>query len=74
MADAQQYPLTTSHATFEMLTFFLMCPQVAAKQMVGIYLTVWVRRPLLQHIRGLQVACIGTGIMGYLGNKGMLAA
>ena len=44
--------------------------QVAAKQMVGIYLSVWVRRPMLQHIRGVQVTSIGTGIMGYLGNKG----
>ena len=47
-----------------------MCVQVAAKQMVGVYLSVWVRRPLLQHIRGVQVTSIGTGVLGYLGNKG----
>lgn len=38
--------------------------------MVGIYLSVWVRRSLLLHIRGVQVTCIGTGGFGYLGNKG----
>lgn len=47
--------------------------QVAAKQMVGIYLSVWVRRSLLLHIRGVQVTCIGTGGFGYLGNKGAVA-
>lgn len=46
--------------------------QVAAKQMVGVYLSIWVRRPMLQHIRGVQVTCIGTGVLGYLGNKGRL--
>ena len=45
-------------------------PQVAAKQMVGVYLSVWVRRPLLQHLRGVQVTSIGTGVLGLLGNKG----
>lgn len=44
--------------------------QVAAKQMVGVYLSVWVRRGILQHVRGVQVTYVGTGMMGYLGNKG----
>lgn len=44
--------------------------QVAAKQMVGLYLSIWVTKSLLLHIRGLQVASVGTGVMGYLGNKG----
>lgn len=44
--------------------------QVAAKQMVGVYLSVWVRAGLLPHIRGVQATSVGTGIMGYLGNKG----
>ena len=38
--------------------------------MVGIYLSIWVRRALLRQIRGVQVTTVGTGIMGYLGNKG----
>jgi hypothetical protein len=44
--------------------------QLVGKQMVGIYLSIWVRRALLRQIRGVQVTTIGTGIMGYLGNKG----
>ncbi len=44
--------------------------QVAAKQMVGVYLSVWVRAALLPAVRGVQVTSVGTGIMGYLGNKG----
>ena len=45
--------------------------QVAAKQMVGVYLSLWVRRGILPHVRGVQVTSIGTGMMGYLGNKGI---
>ncbi|RWW24643.1 hypothetical protein GW17_00011054 [Ensete ventricosum] len=42
---------------------------VASKQMVGIFLSVWVRRELVQHVGHLRVATIGRGIMGCLGNK-----
>ncbi|KAL1545909.1 phosphoinositide 5-phosphatase [Salvia divinorum] len=45
----------------------------ACKQMVGIFLCVWVRRDLLHHITSLQVSCVGRGIMGYLGNKGSIS-
>lgn len=38
--------------------------------MVGVYLSVWVRRGILPHVRGVQVTYVGTGMMGYLGNKG----
>ena len=38
--------------------------------MVGVYLSVWVRAALLPAVRGVQVTSVGTGIMGYLGNKG----
>lgn len=41
--------------------------------MVGVYLSVWVRAGLLPHIRGVQATSVGTGIMGYLGNKGVCA-
>ncbi|URE30894.1 endonuclease exonuclease phosphatase family domain containing protein [Musa troglodytarum] len=43
------------------------------KQMVGIFLSVWVRRELVQHVGHLRVATIGRGIMGCLGNKGCIA-
>ncbi|KAI3967955.1 hypothetical protein MKW92_043997 [Papaver armeniacum] len=45
----------------------------ASKQMVGIFLCVWVRTDLNQHVSNLKVSCVGTGIMGYLGNKGSVS-
>lgn len=41
----------------------------ASKQMVGIFLCVWVRADLCRHISNMKVSCVGRGIMGYLGNK-----
>ncbi|CAA2998380.1 type IV inositol polyphosphate 5-phosphatase 7-like [Olea europaea subsp. europaea] len=46
---------------------------VASKQMVGIFLTVWVRSELREHVRNMKVSCVGRGLMGYLGNKGSIA-
>lgn len=46
---------------------------VASKQMVGIFLTVWVRSGLRNHVHNLKVSCIGRGLMGYLGNKGCVS-
>lgn len=46
--------------------------QVASKQLVGSYLTVWVRASLLPHIKGVQVTHVATGFGGYLGNKGVV--
>ncbi|XP_057868601.2 type I inositol polyphosphate 5-phosphatase 4 [Cryptomeria japonica] len=45
----------------------------ASKQMVGIFLCVWVRTDLRQHVRDLKVSCVGRGLMGYLGNKGSIS-
>ncbi|KAI3910242.1 hypothetical protein MKW92_033929 [Papaver armeniacum] len=45
----------------------------ASKQMVGIFLCVWVRTNLYQHASNLKVSCVGRGIMGYLGNKGSIS-
>lgn len=41
----------------------------ASKQMVGIFLCVWVREDLRSNVSNLKVSCVGRGIMGYLGNK-----
>jgi hypothetical protein len=41
----------------------------ASKQMVGIFLCVWVRADLMPCITSLRVSCVGRGIMGYMGNK-----
>ncbi|PPD73685.1 hypothetical protein GOBAR_DD29374 [Gossypium barbadense] len=45
----------------------------ASKQMVGLFLCVWVRTDLYKHISNLKVSCVGCGIMGYLGNKGSVS-
>ncbi|XXG75106.1 hypothetical protein AAC387_Pa07g3686 [Persea americana] len=45
----------------------------ASKQMVGLFLCVWVRSDLYLHISDLKVSCVGRGIMGYLGNKGSIS-
>ncbi|XP_010260068.1 PREDICTED: type I inositol polyphosphate 5-phosphatase 8-like isoform X2 [Nelumbo nucifera] len=45
----------------------------ASKQMVGIFLCVWVRSDLSRCISNLKVSCVGRGIMGYLGNKGSIS-
>ncbi|XP_043711746.1 type I inositol polyphosphate 5-phosphatase 8 [Telopea speciosissima] len=45
----------------------------ASKQMVGLFLCVWVRADLNRHITNLKVSCVGRGIMGYLGNKGSIS-
>ncbi|XP_021821881.1 type I inositol polyphosphate 5-phosphatase 4-like [Prunus avium] len=46
---------------------------VASKQMVGIFLTVWVKRDLRDDVRNMKVSCVGRGLMGYLGNKGSIS-
>jgi hypothetical protein len=42
---------------------------ISCKQMVGIFVTVWAKKELAQHIGHLRTSCVGRGIMGYLGNK-----
>lgn len=42
---------------------------VESKQMVGIFLTVWIKSDLRDAVRNLKVSCVGRGLMGYLGNK-----
>ncbi|KAM7521619.1 hypothetical protein LguiA_011521 [Lonicera macranthoides] len=46
---------------------------VASKQMVGIFLTVWVKSDLRDGVRNMKVSCVGRGLMGYLGNKGSIS-
>lgn len=42
---------------------------IISKQMVGIYITVWVRTELHSYISHPSVSCVGCGILGCLGNK-----
>ncbi|KAL4556441.1 hypothetical protein LXL04_039093 [Taraxacum kok-saghyz] len=46
---------------------------VASKQMVGVFVTVWVKNDLREHVRNMKVSCVGRGLMGYLGNKGSVS-
>ncbi|KAK6929926.1 hypothetical protein RJ641_004020 [Dillenia turbinata] len=46
---------------------------VASKQMVGIFLTIWVRSDLRDDVKNMKVSCVGRGLMGYLGNKGSIS-
>ncbi|KAK8967561.1 Type I inositol 1,4,5-trisphosphate 5-phosphatase CVP2 [Platanthera guangdongensis] len=46
---------------------------VVSKQMVGIFLTVWVKREIRDNVRNLKVSRVGRGLMGYLGNKGSIS-
>lgn len=43
--------------------------KIVSKQMVGIYVSVWVRKRLRRHINNLKVSPVGVGLMGYMGNK-----
>lgn len=47
--------------------------QIVSKQLVGVYMSVWVRRGLMKAIRGVQTTWVMTGFGGYLGNKGAVA-
>lgn len=47
--------------------------RIVSKQMVGIYISVWVRKKLRRHIRNLKVSPVGVGLMGYMGNKGSIS-
>ncbi|KAM6588524.1 hypothetical protein CsatA_011129 [Cannabis sativa] len=47
--------------------------KLVSKQMVGIYISVWVRKRLRRHINNLKVFPVGTGLMGYMGNKGSVS-
>ncbi|KAJ1263813.1 hypothetical protein BS78_09G215400 [Paspalum vaginatum] len=47
--------------------------RIISKQMVGIFLSIWVRRNLRKHIQNLRVSTVGVGAMGYIGNKGSIS-
>ncbi|XP_010275303.1 PREDICTED: type I inositol polyphosphate 5-phosphatase 2-like isoform X1 [Nelumbo nucifera] len=47
--------------------------RIVSKQMVGIFVSVWVHRRLRRHINNLKVAPVGVGLMGYMGNKGSVS-
>ncbi|OIW10873.1 hypothetical protein TanjilG_27819 [Lupinus angustifolius] len=50
-----------------------MYVRIVSKQMVGIYVSIWVQRRLRRHINNLKVSPVGIGLMGYMGNKGSVS-
>lgn len=48
---------------------------MASKKMVGVFVSVWMRRELLKryNVSGIKVCSVACGIMGYLGNKGSVS-
>jgi hypothetical protein len=48
--------------------------RIVSKQMVGVFLTIWVRRGLRRCVQNLKVSTVGVGAMGYIGNKGAVSA
>ncbi|KAF5765421.1 putative endonuclease/exonuclease/phosphatase [Helianthus annuus] len=46
---------------------------IKSKQMVGIFVTIWVKNELVPYIGHLRTSCISRGILGCLGNKGCIA-
>lgn len=48
---------------------------MASKKMVGVFVSVWVRKELLERydVSGIKVCSVACGIMGYLGNKGSVS-
>ncbi|XP_071692137.1 type I inositol polyphosphate 5-phosphatase 1-like [Rutidosis leptorrhynchoides] len=47
--------------------------RIVSKQMVGVFITIWVRRSLRKHIQNVHVSTVGVGVMGYIGNKGSIS-
>lgn len=43
--------------------------RVASKQMVGIFITVWVRTDLRRYVNNVKVCVVGCGILNFLRNK-----
>ncbi|KAL9377897.1 hypothetical protein Peur_029232 [Populus x canadensis] len=64
MPDIPSFPSSLTNRTYNL---------IARKQMVGIFLSVWVRKELVPHIGHLRVDSVGRGIMGLLGNKGCIS-
>eukprot|EP01018_Ginkgo_biloba_P033234 Gb_08631 [translate_table: standard] len=63
-------PETTSAVARRVRTRYV---RIVSKQMVGLFITIWVRRTLRNHIHNLTVSPVGVGLMGYMGNKGSIS-
>ncbi|XVE73090.1 hypothetical protein DITRI_Ditri11bG0089800 [Diplodiscus trichospermus] len=69
MSNGGSFAMEESNRPMEQSRYCL----VASKQMVGIFLTVWVKSDLRDDVHNMKVSCVGRGLMGYLGNKGSIS-
>lgn len=65
-AAEARYDLTDHSSRYKLM---------ASKKMVGVFISVWMRKELLRRYRisGVKVSSVACGIMGYLGNKGSVS-
>jgi phosphatidylinositol-bisphosphatase len=47
--------------------------RIASKQMVGVFISVWVRSELRRHVHNVKVSVVGCGILNFLRNKGAVS-
>ncbi|XP_024402190.1 type I inositol polyphosphate 5-phosphatase 10 [Physcomitrium patens] len=47
--------------------------RVASKQMVGVFISIWVRSDLRRYVHNVKVSVVGCGILNYLRNKGAVS-
>lgn len=65
--EDDNFQIPVSLATSQMKYSLVTC-----KQMVGIFVSVWMKRELVQYVGHLRICCTSRGIMGCLGNKVVL--
>lgn len=65
--EDENFSIPVALATSQMKYSLVTC-----KQMVGIFVSVWMKRELVQYVGHLRVCCTSRGIMGCLGNKVVL--
>lgn len=66
--EDDSYPISVALATNQMKYSLVTC-----KQMVGIFVSVWMKKELIQYVGHLRICCTSRGIMGCLGNKGCIS-
>lgn len=73
--DLDRMPVLASRKSSQGLPAKAQQPyvRIASKQMVGIFVSVWMRRKLHRHVKAVRVASVGCGVMGCLGNKGSVS-
>ncbi|KAL2523466.1 DNAse I-like superfamily protein [Forsythia ovata] len=76
--DSERQPSISGQTTIPMREQQNQCSKyklMASKKMVGVFISVWMRKGLLEkyNIAGVKVCSVACGIMGYLGNKGSVS-